>query len=117
MNDFVEKCRILALRNLGRLPRRQLHGQVGRDAPGQVHVVLPLFLRQADVLGPPVGDAGFHRLLGGDGQLLSGQWVVPRGQALDLAGLVRGEGRGTKSRTLCAQTKALNGINPHQQGQ
>lgn len=37
------------------LPGRQLHGQVRRDAPGKVHVVLPLLLTQADVLGPPVG--------------------------------------------------------------
>ena len=82
------------------LPGGQLHGQVGRDAPGQVDVVLPLLLRQADVLGPPVGDAGLQGLLRGDGQLLGGQRVVPRGQPLDLTGLRGGrrggEGRATK---------------------
>lgn len=39
------------------LPGWQLHSEVWRDAPGKVHVVLPLLLTQADVLGPPVGNA------------------------------------------------------------
>lgn len=69
------------------VPCRQLQGEVRSYAPGQVDIVLPLFLRQTDVFGPPVGDAGFHRLLCGDGQFLSGERVVPRRQAFDLAGL------------------------------
>lgn len=38
------------------LPGWQLHSEVWRDGPGKVHVVLPLLLTQADILGPPVGN-------------------------------------------------------------
>ena len=78
----------LTLMNLC-VPGRQLQGEVRCDAPGQVDVVLPLLLRQTDVFGPPVSDAGLHRLLSGDSELLSGQRVVPRCQPLNLAGLKR----------------------------
>lgn len=71
------------------VPVWQVDSEVGRDAPGQVHVVLPLFLTQADVLGPPVGYTGLHRLLCRDYQLLGGQRVIPGGEALNLTGLVR----------------------------
>ena len=93
----IEKVRETAIQRTSEgLPGGQLHGQVGRDAPGQVDVVLPLLLRQADVLGPPVGDAGLQGLLRGDGQLLGGQRVVPRGQPLDLTGLRGWEVRETE---------------------
>ena len=76
-------------------PGWQLHGQVGRDAPGEVHVVLPLLLAQADVLGPPVGHAALPRLV--QLQLRGGQRVVPGDEALDLGGLGDGQGQGCAS--------------------
>lgn len=80
------------------VPGRQLQSQVRWDGPGQVDVVLPLLLRHAAVLGPPVCDAGLQRRLRGDGQLWSGQRVVPYRQPLDLVGLRRdATGRGISS--------------------
>lgn len=79
------------------VPGRQLQSQVRCDGPGQVDVVLPLLLRHAAVLGPPVCDAGLQRRLRGDGELRSGQRVVPYGQPLDLVGLRRDkQGEGLK---------------------
>lgn len=66
------------------IPGWEVQGKVGRDTPGKVDIVLPLFLTQTDVLGPPVSNAGLYRLFGKDGQLLGGQWVVPRVQTLNL---------------------------------
>lgn len=92
-----------------------MHSQVRCNAPGQIDVVLPLFLRQADVLGPPVGDAGLHRLLSGDGQLLSGERVVPRRQALDLTGLPKETKRANIG---AAPVNAVNAVlRTHQQRQ
>lgn len=61
-----------------------MQGKVGRDTPGQVDIVLPLFLTQSDILGPPISNTGLYGLFCKDGQLLGRQWVVPRGQTLNL---------------------------------
>lgn len=42
------------------VPSWKLHSQVRSDTPGQIDIVLPLFLTQVDVFGSPVGDAGFY---------------------------------------------------------
>lgn len=54
------------------VPGRQLQGEVRCYAPGQINIVLPLFLRQTDIFGPPVSDAGLHGLFSSNSQLLSG---------------------------------------------
>lgn len=70
------------------VPGWEMQGKVRRNTPGQIDVVFPLFLTQTDILGPPVSNAGLYRLVCRDGQLLGRQWVVPRGQTLDLTCLV-----------------------------
>lgn len=54
------------------VPRRKLQSEVRGNAPGQVDIIFPLLLCQTDVFGPPVSDAGLHRLFRSNGELLGG---------------------------------------------